>query len=99
MYKTFDSWDQLASTPDIDNGSVGRDTVSDACLLRATALLRNKIRKRDILLGLERWLRHDILVNKREGDIFFKKKIESASLTLGVSTIQLTLNQILYIAL
>lgn len=83
MYKTFDGWDHLASTPDIDNGSVGRDTVSDACFLRATTVLRTKIRKREILLSLERWLRRDVLENKREGNIFYKKKIEPASLTLG----------------
>ncbi len=85
MYKTFDSWDNLASTPDLDNGAVGRETVSDACQLRATTVLRTKIRKRDILLNLERWLRRDVVQNKREGHIFYKKKIESASLTLGVS--------------
>ncbi len=83
MYKTFDSWDHLASTPDIDNGSVGREVVSDACFLRATTVLRSKIRKREILLSLERWLRRDVLQNKREGNVFYKKKIEPASLTLG----------------
>ena len=83
MYKTFDGWDHLASTPDLDNGSVGRETVSDACFLRATTVLRSKIRKREVLLSLERWLRRDVLQNKREGNIFYKRKIEPASLTLG----------------
>lgn len=83
MYKAYDSWDHLASTLDLDNGSVGRETVSDACLLRASSVLRTKIRKRDNLLSLERWLRRDIIQNKREGHIFYKKKIEPASLTLG----------------
>jgi len=83
MYKTFDSWDHLASTLDLDNGCVGRGTVSDACLLRATTALRQKIRKRENLLSLERWLRRDVIQNKREGHIFYKKKIEPASLTLG----------------
>ncbi len=83
MYKTFDSWDHLASTSDLDNGSVGRETVSDACLLRATTTLRQKIRKRENLLSLERWLRRDVMQNKHEGHIFYKKKIEPASLTLG----------------
>ena len=83
MYKTFDSWDHLASTPDIDNGSVGRQTVSDACLLRATTVLRTKIRKRENLLNLERWLRRDVIQNRQEGDMFYGQKIEPASLTLG----------------
>ena len=83
MYETFDDWDNLASTSDLDNGSVGRETVSDACLLRATTALRTKIRKRENLISLERWLRRDIIQNKSEGSIFYKKRIEPASLTLG----------------
>ncbi len=83
MYKTFDKWDNIASTADIDNGSVGRKTVSDACLLRATAELREKIRKRDELYSLERWLRRDVIENQQEGHVFFIKKIEPASLKLG----------------
>lgn len=83
MYETFDNWDNLASTLDLDNGCVGRGTVSDACLLRATTLLRTKIRKRENLLSLERWLRRDVIQNKSEGNAFFKTKIEPASLTLG----------------
>jgi hypothetical protein len=83
MYKTFDSWDNLASTSDLDNGSVGRETISDACLLRATTVLRTKIRKREILLSLERWLRRDVINNKYEGDGFYANRIEPASLILG----------------
>lgn len=83
MYKTFDAWDKLASISDIDNGSVGRTTVSDACLLRASAELKSKVRKRDIVYSLERWLRMDLVENKHEGHVFYKKKIEPASLYLG----------------
>lgn len=83
IYKTFDKWDALASISDIDNSSVGRKTVSDACLLRATAELREKIRKRDHLYSLERWLRKDVIENKHEGNVFFIKKVEPASLKLG----------------
>lgn len=83
MYKTFDGWDNLSSTSDLDNGSVGREIISTACMLRATTVLRTKIRKRDILLSLEQWLRRDVIENNRQGDIFYKKKIEPASVTLG----------------
>lgn len=83
MYKTFDAWDVLASMPDLDNGSVGRTAVADACLLRASAEMRNKIRKSDQVYSFERWLRHDIIENKHEGHVFYKMKIEPASLYLG----------------
>lgn len=83
MYQTFDSWDHLASTIDLDNGSVGRKSLSDACLLRATTTLRQKIRKRENLLSLERWLRRYVIQNKCEGNVFYKEKIEPAGLTLG----------------
>jgi hypothetical protein len=83
MYKTFDKWDDLAAMTDIDNSSVGRKTVSDACLLRATAELREKIRKRDQLYALERWLRKYVIENKHEGHVFYIKKIEPACLKLG----------------
>jgi len=83
MYKTFDKWDDLAAIADIDNSSVGRKTVSDACMLRATAELREKIRKRDQLYALERWLRKDVIENKHEGHVFYTNKIEPACLVLG----------------
>ena len=83
MYKTFDAWDKLAAISDIDNGSVGRGVVSDACLLRATAELRTKIRNRDQVHSLERWLRMDVVENKHEGHVFYKKKVEPASILLG----------------
>ena len=83
MYKTFDAWDKLAAISDIDNRSVGRSVLSDACLLRATAELRTKIRNRDQVHSLERWLRMDVVENKHEGHIFYKKKVEPASILLG----------------
>lgn len=83
MYKTFDAWDSLASISDLDNGSVGRGTVSDACLLRASTELKNKIRKNDQVYSLERWLRHDVIQNNYEGHVFYEKKIEPAALYLG----------------
>ena len=46
MYKTFDAWDKLQAPMDLDNGSVGRNAVADACILRATADLGAKIRRR-----------------------------------------------------
>lgn len=83
MYKTFDAWDKLQAPMDLDNGSVGRNTVSDACVFRATADLGEKIRKSDQINSLERWLRQDIMLHKHEGHAFFRKKIEPASLLLG----------------
>lgn len=83
MYKTFDAWDKLAAISDLDNGSVGRNIVADACLLRATAELRTKIRKRDQVYLLERWLRMDVVENKHEGHAFYKTKVEPASFLLG----------------
>jgi len=77
MYRTFDRWDALAAEPkvlrsgsaDSTNGdktsvkSVGRDIVSSACLLRASAALRTKIRSRgggDEVYAWERWLRQEL---------------------------------------
>jgi hypothetical protein len=83
MYKTFDAWDKLQAPLDLDNGSVGRNTVADACILRATADLGGKIRKSDQINSLERWLRQDITLHQHEGHSFFRKKVEPASLLLG----------------
>jgi hypothetical protein len=83
MYKTFDAWDKLQAPMDLDNGSVGRNTVADACVFRATADLGEKLRKSDQINSLERWLRQDIMLHKHEGHAFFRKKIEPASLLLG----------------
>ena len=66
MYKTFDEWDLLAAQPGIGSSeevtSVGRDIVSAACLLRASAALRTKIRSRggDEVYDWERWLREEL---------------------------------------
>lgn len=75
MYQTFDEWDALAAEPStsILNGeasteesskttAVGRDTISSACLLRASAALRTKIRSRggDEVYEWERWLRQEL---------------------------------------
>lgn len=83
MYKTFDAWDKLQAPLDLDSGSVGRDIVADACILRATADLGTKIRKSDQINSLERWLRQDLTRNQHEGNVFFRKKVETASLILG----------------
>lgn len=82
MYTTFDKWDTLASMPDAEVGSVGRDTVASACLLRASAALQTKIRKNDEALALENWLRQDLIKNGYEGKEFYAKNIEPASKTL-----------------
>ncbi|KAL3807270.1 LOW QUALITY PROTEIN: hypothetical protein ACHAXA_004086 [Cyclostephanos tholiformis] len=83
MYRTFDSWDALASEPVMSTGgttrddsapaaivgaigSVGRDVLSSACLLRASASLRTKIRSSrdrgggDEVYEWERWLRRQL---------------------------------------
>jgi len=74
MYDTFDSWDGLAVEPTSSKEegssvkSVGRDIIASACLLRASAALRTKIRSRggDEVYEWERWLRQELwLQNKR----------------------------------
>ncbi len=76
MYETFDQWDELAAEPSAitststgDSSSdtskpmaVGRDIISSACLLRASASLRTKIRSRggDEVYEWERWLRQEL---------------------------------------
>lgn len=66
MYKTFDEWDVLSAAPSLGSSeevtSVGRDIVSAACLLRASAALRTKIRSRggDEVYDWERWLREEL---------------------------------------
>ena len=66
MYKTFDEWDLLSAPPSLGSSeevtSVGRDIVSAACLLRASAALRTKIRSRggDEVYDWERWLREEL---------------------------------------
>uniref|UniRef100_A0A7S2U6Y8 DUF262 domain-containing protein n=1 Tax=Attheya septentrionalis TaxID=420275 RepID=A0A7S2U6Y8_9STRA len=81
MYSTFDKWDELAGLPD-DNAAVGRDIVASACLLRATADLRSKIRRNDEVFALENWLRKDLIQNGYEGKEFFQKQVQPASLAL-----------------
>lgn len=85
IYQTFDDWDDLASTEDLDNGSVGRKTVSDACLLRAKAKLGVNIGKRNQLLEMERWMRQELQARGEgaTGDQFFKECIAPAALALG----------------
>ena len=82
MYDTFDAWDDLASPPDFEAGAVGRSTVSDACLLRAAATLRAKVRKNDQAYALEDWLRQDLIRNRREGGDFYLAQVEPASRAL-----------------
>jgi len=73
MYQVFDRWDSLAAEPssrpstDVDPSGeditpVGRDIVSSACQLRASAALRTKIRSRggDEVYEWERWLRQEM---------------------------------------
>ena len=84
MYDTFDKWDALASTPDAELGSVGRDTVAAACMLRASAALRAKIRKNEQALSLEKWLRKDLIENGYEGKEFYEKNVEPASRALDI---------------
>ena len=83
MYRAFDDWDKLAALSDLDNESVGRSIVSDACLLRASAMMRTKIRKSDQLFLLECWLRSYVIDENKEGHVFFQKKVQPASLALG----------------
>lgn len=84
MYETFDQWDKLASTPDAELGSVGRNTVAAACVLRATAALQTKIRKNDEALSLENWLRKDLIENGYEGKEFYKNNVQPASRALDI---------------
>ena len=67
MYETFDLWDELAADPvtplpGTSVAAVGRDVVAAACVLRASAALRTKIRTRggDEVYDLERWIRHEV---------------------------------------
>ena len=82
MYNTFDKWDILAAQPDTDMGSVGRETVAAACLLRASAALQMKIRKNDEALALETWLRQELIQNGYEGKEFFTSHVDPASKVL-----------------
>lgn len=82
MYATFDKWDTLASMADPESGSVGREMIAAACLNRATAALKTKIRKNDVALALENWLREDLIKNGYEGKEFYAKHIEPASRAL-----------------
>ena len=84
MYDTFDKWDALASTPDAELGSVGRDTVAAACILRASAALRAKIRKNEQALSLEKWLRKDLIENGYEGKEFYDNNVQPASRALDI---------------
>lgn len=76
--------------------SVGRDIISAACLLRASAVLRTKIRSGggDEVYEWERWLRHVLWLQNQnlaendgtqitwQGKDFFAKEIEPASIAL-----------------
>jgi hypothetical protein len=84
MYETFDKWDTLAATPDAELGSVGRDAVAAACMLRASAALRAKIRKNEQALSLENWLRKDLIANGYEGKDFYQNNVEPASRALDI---------------
>ena len=84
MYETFDKWDTLAATPDAELGSVGRDAVAAACMLRASAALRAKIRKSEQALSLENWLRKDLIANGYEGKDFYQNNVEPASRALDI---------------
>lgn len=85
MQETFDNWDKLAATPDIEHNIVGRDIITAACLLRASAVLRSKIGKNDHIFAFEAWLRQEIAgaTTKTDGKDFFANYIEPASLALG----------------
>ncbi|KAL7547251.1 hypothetical protein ACHAWF_010573 [Thalassiosira exigua] len=101
MYQTFDQWDTLAAQPSASSSedqegsgikSVGRDVISAACILRASASLRAKIRSRggDEVYEWERWLRNELwLQNQKQpskelfqGKDFFANSIEPASIAL-----------------
>ena len=89
---------QSDSTMSLPIRPVGRDTIAAACLLRATACLRTKIRcgGGDEVYEWERWLRHMIYVENQklagaqgdelqqswQGKDFLAKEIEPASLAL-----------------
>eukprot|EP00980_Cylindrotheca_fusiformis_P015783 scaffold4590_cov112-Cylindrotheca_fusiformis.AAC.1 len=86
VYETLDAWDALASSTvvDVDSGVVGREIVSDACLMRATTALRTKIGTRKQLFWLEQWLRESLsTMETKDQDHFFKHHVQPASLTLG----------------
>ena len=84
MYQTFDEWDTLSSSIiDVDAGTVGRKTVSDACALRASAHWRTKIASSKQLFWWEQWLRADVSKNEYQGSDFFQKQVQPASLVLG----------------
>ena len=86
MYKTFDAWDTMSSSVmDLEAGVVGRKTVSDACIMRATSTLQQKIPTRKQLVALEQWLRHEIIDKESvaTGSEFFKTHIQPAALALG----------------
>ncbi|KAL3934609.1 MAG: hypothetical protein SGBAC_009710 [Bacillariaceae sp.] len=84
MYTTFDAWDTMsASVIDLEAGVVGRKTVSDACVMRASASLKQKIASRKQLLALEQWLRNEMEAKAITGNEFYKTHIQPASLVLG----------------
>jgi len=84
MQETFDSWDKLASTPDIESDTVGREIITAACIHRASAVLRSKVGKNDQIFALEGWLREEIKNSEKiDGKSFFSSYIEPASLALG----------------
>ena len=86
MYSTFDRWDALA-------GEAGRSVVSSACVLRASAALRTRVRGRggDEVAEWERWLRRELWERNRgrprsegnwQGKDFFAEEVEPAALAL-----------------
>ncbi|CAJ1946582.1 unnamed protein product [Cylindrotheca closterium] len=84
MYKAFDAWDAMSSSViDLEAGVVGRKTVSDACLMRATTSLKQKIASRKQLLALEQWLRKEMEAKSIVGSEFYNTEIQPASLVLG----------------
>jgi len=83
MYETFDNWDKLASQLDVENDAVGRDIVSDACLLRASSVLGTKVSKNGQIFALESWLREELTKKSLNGNDFFAKCVKPASLALG----------------
>lgn len=78
MYQLFDDWDRLSAEPlqlsaeDSSSSeytsSVGRETIAAACVLRASAILRTKIRSGggDEVYEWERWLRHVLWVRNQQ---------------------------------
>ena len=98
MYRTFDRWDALAAEPTAAAAgapvaAVGRDAVSAACLLRASAALRTKIRTRggDEVFDWERWLRQELWLQNQhptpgqepwQGRDFFAEEIRPAAVAL-----------------